>query len=98
MDLFIALSLLIAIALIFLCVQPAKLANKIAFRKALTNLIIAIALHNPAADLLGLIPPGIVGLLCRIAGYIYILLSLRQLYLAFGAPVEDPAPPPANQL
>jgi nitrate reductase gamma subunit len=94
MDLFTALALLIALALLFLCLRREKLVNIEAYRKTFTNLIVAVVLHNPAADLFSMVPPGIWGLLFRVAAYVFVLLGFRQLCLAFGAPLEDTTPPP----
>jgi hypothetical protein len=96
MDLFISLSLLIAISLIFLCVQRDKLVNTAAFRKALSNFVIAVIAHNPAVELFTMVPPGIWGIFFRVLAYIFIVLSFRQLCLAFGAPLEETVPPPAK--
>lgn len=97
MDLFNSLSLLIAIVLIFLCVYRDKLANARAFRQALANFIIAVIAHNPAIDVFAIVPPGFIWTISlRVIAYIFLLLSFRQLCLAFGAPLQEapPASPP----
>jgi hypothetical protein len=95
MDLFIALSLLIAIALILLCVKREKLVNVAAFRKAVADFTVAVLAHNAAVDLFAMVPPpGVWVILFRIVAWIFLVLSFRQLCMAFGAPLEEPAPAP----
>jgi hypothetical protein len=98
MDLFASLSLIIAIALILLCVYRDKLVNVSAFRKALADFIVAILAHNPAVDLFAMVPPpGVWVILFRIVGWVFLVFSFRQLCLAFGAPLEDAPPSPKPQ-
>jgi hypothetical protein len=96
MDLFNSLTLLVALALILLCVYREKMANASAFRKALMDFFVAVLVHNPGIDVFAMVPPpGVWVILFRVVAWIFLVLSFRQICIAFGAPLEDapPAPP-----
>jgi hypothetical protein len=98
MDFFTSLSLLIGLGLLVFAFRRDKLVDPVAYRGAFQNFIIAVIVHNPAAELLVFVPPpGVLALLARIVGYIFIVMSFRQLCLAWGAPLTRPQEEPPKQ-
>lgn len=98
MDLFVSLALLLALAILLSAWQRDKISDPALYRKAVQFFVIAIVLHNPVMEFVGLIPRAgfVLAVTARIVGWIFLLVSFCALCRSWGAPLcgcADEQPP-----
>ncbi len=98
MDLFVSLALLLALAVLFLAMQRERIADAVAYRKAVAFFIAAIVVHNPLMEIIGMIPRSffaVFAAFARVIGYVLLLISFYAVCRSCGAPLNPPGEQPA---
>ncbi|MGZ4973961.1 MAG: hypothetical protein ACXWKG_18235 [Limisphaerales bacterium] len=98
MDLFVSLALLLALAILFLAMQRERIADAVAYRKAVAFFVAAVIVHNAVMEIIGMIPHiafAVFAAFVRVIGYILLLISFYAVCRSCGAPLNSPGDQPA---